>query len=43
MNKINIIHKVPDERFDKLCQIFKPKSEKPATLDIVDIAGFNLN
>jgi obg-like ATPase 1 len=30
---------VPDERFDKLCQIYKPKSEVPASLTILDIAG----
>ena len=30
---------VPDERFTHLCQIFKPKSEVPATLSITDIAG----
>ena len=31
---------VPDERFDKLCKIFKPKSEVAAILSIVDIAGY---
>ena len=30
---------VPDERFNWLCQLFKPKSEVPAYLEIVDIAG----
>ncbi len=30
---------VPDPRFDKLCQMFKPKSEVSAVLSIVDIAG----
>ena len=30
---------VPDERFDKLCKMFKPKSEVAAILSIVDIAG----
>ena len=30
---------VPDERFTWLCQLFKPKSEVPAYLEIVDIAG----
>jgi obg-like ATPase 1 len=30
---------VPDERFDKLCKMFKPKSEVAAVLSIVDIAG----
>lgn len=30
---------VPDERFNKLCQIYKPKSEVQAVLSIVDIAG----
>jgi len=31
---------VPDERFDKLCHMFKPKSEVAAVLSIVDIAGY---
>ena len=31
---------VPDERFDKLCKMFNPKSEVPAVLSIVDIAGY---
>jgi len=30
---------VPDPRFDNLCKIFKPKSEVPAALTIIDIAG----
>ncbi|GAQ86894.1 GTP-binding protein [Klebsormidium nitens] len=30
---------VPDERFDWLCQLFKPKSEVPAFLEVHDIAG----
>lgn len=30
---------VPDERFKWLCNLFKPKSEVPAFLEIVDIAG----
>eukprot|EP00898_Chlorokybus_atmophyticus_P009089 jgi/Chlat1/9181/Chrsp97S08457 len=30
---------VPDERFDWLCQQYKPKSEVPAFLEVVDIAG----
>jgi len=30
---------VPDERFDKLCDIFQPKSRVPATLTVYDIAG----
>ena len=30
---------VPDERFDLLCDVFKPKSKVPATLTIYDIAG----
>ncbi|RWR81850.1 obg-like protein ATPase 1 isoform X1 [Cinnamomum micranthum f. kanehirae] len=30
---------VPDERFDWLCQLFKPKSEVAAFLEIHDIAG----
>jgi ribosome-binding ATPase YchF (GTP1/OBG family) len=31
---------VPDERFDKLCKMFKPKSEVAAILSVVDIAGY---
>lgn len=30
---------VPDERFEKLCEIYKPKSKVPASLTILDIAG----
>lgn len=30
---------VPDPRFDKLCEMYKPKSKVPATLSITDIAG----
>ena len=30
---------VPDKRFNKLCEIYKPKSEVAATLKIYDIAG----
>lgn len=30
---------VPDERFNTLCGMFKPKSEVQAVLSIVDIAG----
>lgn len=30
---------VPDERFDWLCQLYKPKSEVSAYLEINDIAG----
>ena len=30
---------VPDERFDKLCEMYKPKKEIPAVLTIHDIAG----
>ena len=30
---------MPDERFDKLCEKFKPSSEVSATLTITDIAG----
>lgn len=30
---------VPDQRFDKLCEIYKPKSKVPASLNILDIAG----
>lgn len=30
---------VPDSRFDKLCEIYKPKSKVPAGLFILDIAG----
>ncbi|XP_017788899.1 PREDICTED: obg-like ATPase 1 [Habropoda laboriosa] len=30
---------VPDERFDYLCEYFKPASKVPAFLNVVDIAG----
>ncbi|XP_030441932.2 obg-like ATPase 1 [Syzygium oleosum] len=30
---------IPDERFEWLCNLFKPKSEVPAFLEIHDIAG----
>lgn len=30
---------VPDPRFDKLCEIYKPKSKVKAHLRIIDIAG----
>ncbi|GIQ88895.1 ribosome-binding ATPase YchF/Obg-like ATPase 1, partial [Kipferlia bialata] len=30
---------VPDERFDWLCQHYKPASEVPAHLEVIDIAG----
>ena len=30
---------MPDERFDWLCQHYKPKSQVPATLTVYDIAG----
>ena len=30
---------VPDARFDKLCEMYKPKSKVPAYLSITDIAG----
>jgi len=30
---------VPDERFFKLCDIYKPKSKVPASITILDIAG----
>ncbi|KAG5378464.1 hypothetical protein IGI04_026306 [Brassica rapa subsp. trilocularis] len=30
---------IPDDRFDWLCQLYKPKSEIPAFLEIHDIAG----
>ena len=30
---------VPDPRFDTLCKIFKPKSQVPASLTVIDIAG----
>jgi hypothetical protein len=30
---------VPDDRFNWLCDVYKPKSSVPAFLDIVDIAG----
>ena len=32
---------VPDSRFDKLVEIFKPKSEKPADVEFVDLAGLS--
>ena len=32
---------VPDERFDKLVEIFTPKSEKPADVEFVDLAGLS--
>ncbi|MDY6399424.1 MAG: redox-regulated ATPase YchF [Synergistales bacterium] len=34
---------VPDKRFDKLVEIFKPKSEKPADVEFVDLAGLSRN
>lgn len=30
---------VPSERFNKLCEIYQPKSQVPATLTLFDIAG----
>lgn len=30
---------IPDERYNALCEKFKPKSKVPASLEIVDIAG----
>ena len=30
---------VPDARFTWLCDLYKPKNEVPAFLDVVDIAG----
>jgi len=30
---------VPDKRFDKLCEMFKPKSKVTASISIFDIAG----
>ena len=32
---------VPDKRFDKLVEIFKPKSEKPVDVEFVDLAGLS--
>ena len=32
---------VPDKRFDELVRIFKPKSEKPADVEFVDLAGLS--
>ena len=32
---------VPDKRFDKLVEIFAPKSEKPAEVEFVDLAGLS--
>lgn len=34
---------VPDERFLKLCEMYKPKSKVPSTLTIFDIAGLVAN
>lgn len=30
---------VPDERYEKLCEMWQPKSRIPASLEIFDIAG----
>ena len=30
---------VPDARYEKLCEIYKPKSKVPANISITDIAG----
>jgi ribosome-binding ATPase YchF (GTP1/OBG family) len=30
---------VPDDRFTWLCDVYKPKSQVPAFLDVCDIAG----
>lgn len=30
---------VPDERFDWLCELYKPSSRVPAALTCIDIAG----
>jgi ribosome-binding ATPase YchF (GTP1/OBG family) len=30
---------IPDERFDWLCNTYRPKSKIPAFLEVVDIAG----
>lgn len=32
---------VPDKRFDELVRIFRPKSEKPADVEFVDLAGLS--
>lgn len=32
---------VPDARFDRLVEIFKPRSEKPADVEFVDLAGLS--
>lgn len=32
---------VPDKRFDKLVEIFEPKKETPATVEVVDLAGLS--
>jgi len=34
---------VPDERLEKLEQIFKPKKKTPACIEFVDIAGLEKN
>ena len=36
-NKAKVI--VPDPRFEFLCNVYKPKSKVPASLNILDIAG----
>jgi len=36
---LQVTMNVTDERFLKLCEIFQPKSKKPATLTIVDVSG----
>jgi obg-like ATPase 1 len=30
---------VPDDRFNWLCELYKPKSSVPAFLEVCDIAG----
>ncbi len=32
---------VPDARFDKLAEVFKPKKETPAAIEFVDLAGLS--
>ena len=34
---------VPDERLDRLAEMYNPKSLKPATFEFVDIAGIVCN
>jgi len=33
--------RIPDERFEKLCEILKPKKSVPAHIDIIDVPGIS--